>query len=198
MDCGIALYRNFYNSGDNYDDYSKAFGSVNMKLIAAVDNNWGIGNNNQLLFKIPEDLKRFKSFTTGNLVVMGINTFTTLPGYPKPLPDRINFIISSEYFFLRKYSDDRWGCNLNTFIHNLKFIATLAPEIFVIGGASIYEQLLPYCETAYITKCFQSFEADKFMVNLETKNNWKLTESSKIKTYKDLNFQFLTFTNVGI
>lgn len=169
-----------------------------MKLIAAVDNNWGIGNNNQLLFKIPADLKRFKEFTTGNLVVMGANTFTTLPCYPNPLPDRVNLVISKDYKFMRLWKSGVWGCNLEIFVNNLKRIATIAPEIFVIGGASIYEQLLPYCETAYITKCFQTFEADKFMVNLETKNNWKLTTEEPVKKFKDLTYQFLTFENKGI
>jgi len=107
-------------------------------------------------------------------------------------------VISSKYGFIRIYKTEYWGCNLKIFLNNLKYFKNLTSEIFVIGGASIYEQLLPYCEVAYITKCFQIFEADKFMINLETENNWELLDSSEIKNYKNLTYKFLTFKNTRI
>lgn len=165
-----------------------------MNLIAAVDNNWNIGNDNNLLFKIPEDLKMFKTLTTNCMVVMGHNTFKSLPCYPNPLPNRTNLILSREY---QQYKDSYYA-TIPIFLNSLGSIEISMKDVFVIGGEQIYEQLLPYCKIAYITKCFQTFSANKKLKNLELETNWKLCEASELKTHKDLTYKFLKFKNDNV
>lgn len=159
-----------------------------MNLIVAVDQNWGIGYNNDLLVKIPDDLKRFRLLTSGKTIVMGRKTFESLPNQ-KPLANRRNIVLSKDK---------------NLKIENVQVINSIheinqGNDVFVIGGREIYKQLLPYCEKAYITKIQHTFDADTYFPNLNTLNNWKVVEGSNIYEClcndKPIKYQYLMYKN---
>ncbi|MGI6327171.1 MAG: dihydrofolate reductase [Saccharofermentanales bacterium] len=140
-----------------------------MNLIVAVDNNWGIGFKDRLLFRIHEDLKRFRALTIGKTVILGRRTLVTFPG-GRPLERRMNIVMTRDKHFR---AEPAWICHsleqLGRFLYNI-------PDdgIFVIGGASIYEQFLPYCRTAYVTRIEQSAEADRYFPDLDRQDGWSL------------------------
>lgn len=164
-----------------------------MKLIAAVDSNWGIGLNNQLLVNIPSDKRYFKSLTEGHVVVMGRKTYEGLPGN-RPLENRINIILSTAKDFSPK------GFEV---VHSLEeLFALLASyeqkEVFVIGGETIYKQLHPYCEEAFITKIDYAYHADSYCPNLDETKDWQMTGISEEETYYDLEYYFCKYENRNI
>ncbi len=144
-----------------------------LKLIVAVADGWAIGYKGDLLARISTDLKRFKELTTGNAVIMGYNTLLSLPG-GKPLKNRENIVL---------YPGEIEIENARV-VHNLTEAVNVCFEIkdkdvFVIGGGSVYNQLLPYCDTAYITKIDKSYEADTFIPNLDEMPDWYVDEESE-------------------
>lgn len=122
-------------------------------LIAAFDQERGLGKDNQLLFHLKEDLKRFRALTTGHTVVMGRKTFESLP---YPLPERRNVILTRNTRY--KHS----GCEVVTSPDDILAKYRADDRIFIIGGAQIYEQFLPYATDLYLTQVFRKFEADAF------------------------------------
>ena len=165
-----------------------------ISAIVAVDENWGIGFNGELLEHIPEDLKYFKALTTGYIVVMGRKTWDSLPR--KPLPDRTNIIISNQGNLLLENGAIRLKLE-----DLLLGIANFEEDIFVIGGGTIYKELLPFCDRVYVTKIFKSHEnVDTYFPNLdepEEWNTWKVVEQSKTYTYNDLMYQFWTYDRIN-
>lgn len=166
-----------------------------MNLIAAVDAGWGIGYQNDLLVKIPQDLKYFKEKTLGKTVIMGRATFDSLPNR-KPLKDRKNIVLTTRHDF--EPEGVKVFHNLAEFFESLKGKNT--EDIFVIGGADIYRQLLPFCSYAFITKIQNTYPADKFLVNLDSLTEWeKIYESPYYQftdhTQKTVNFSFITYKN---
>lgn len=163
-----------------------------MNLIVAVDENWGIGKDGDLLEKISEDLKYFKQKTTGKTVVMGRVTFDSLPNR-KPLPNRKNIVLS------RSEEINAEGITLCRSVEELQkeIESEESDNIFVMGGAKIYELLLPYCKKAYITKIYKKYEADRHFKNLDDESSWKITEKSEMM-YKneEIPFQFLVYERV--
>ena len=156
-----------------------------MKIIVAVDSNWGIGCDGNLLQHIPEDMKFFKEKTIGNVVVMGRETFESLPG-KNPLNDRVNIVLSRN----NSFKDDRLTiCKSieETFKELEKYNND---EIFIIGGETIYKQFLPYCDELYITKIKNEHKADRFFPNVDIMENWELVEESEVKEYKDIKYIF--------
>lgn len=117
-----------------------------MNLIFACDLNGAIGKDNALLWHIPEDLKFFKLFTTDNTVIMGRKTWESLPMYPKGLPNRKNIVLSKT--LINTTNSDI--LIINDLENYLKTIRT-RNDIFVIGGAEIYNLALPYCRFVYRT-----------------------------------------------
>ena len=161
-----------------------------MKLIAAADNNWAIGNNDSLLVSIPADQKRFREITTGNIVVLGRKT---LSGFPNglPLKNRTNVILSSKEDF--KAGDA-------IIVHSEEELFAYLKErdsddIYVIGGGTVYKLLEPYADTAYITKLDYNYQADTYFPNLDEKDNWKIVEESEEQTYFSLEYYFVTYKN---
>jgi dihydrofolate reductase len=125
-----------------------------ISIIVAITQNNGIGKNNQLLCHIPGDLKRFRLITTGHTVIMGKNTFLSLPG--GPLKNRKNIVISDNH-------NDRFeGCVTVFSIDEAINQCHDNQESFVIGGASVYRQFLPHTTTLYLTLVNKTFEADTF------------------------------------
>lgn len=159
-----------------------------MKLIVAVDKNWGIGNNNKLLVSIPSDMKFFRQETSGKVVVMGRKTLESFPN-GMPLKNRTNIVLTSDRSYqvkdavivhdipelleeLKKYQDD---------------------QIYVIGGGKVYEELLPYCNLAHVTKIDFAFEADTYFPNLDKDEEWEITATSEEQTYFDLEYAFVQY-----
>lgn len=161
-----------------------------MKLIAAVDNNWGIGLNNQLLVNIPSDKRYFKQLTEHQVVVMGRKTYESLPG-KRPLENRVNIILTKAFDFQAKgFEVARSVEELFEMLKDYK-----EKEIFVIGGQNVYEQLHEYCEEAYITKIDYAYQADRYCPNLDTANEWQLVGISEEETYYDLEYYFCKYQN---
>lgn len=154
--------------------------------IVAVDNNWGIGYNGDLLISIPDDLKNFKKLTTGHTVVMGLNTWNSLP--KKPLPNRLNVVIEplDDWY----YENDTLHMDLNTFIRRFKSLDQ-SKEIFIMGGGSIYKQLIPYCNRVYVTKIYKDFDnVDTFFPNLDETGEWVGKPIGDLLTYNDITYQY--------
>ncbi|MBR6097434.1 dihydrofolate reductase [Candidatus Saccharibacteria bacterium] len=161
-----------------------------MNIIVAVDQNWAIGKNGQLLFHISEDLKRFRTLTTGHCVVYGRKTLETFPE-GKPLPNRDNVVITSN----PDYQVDAMVAHnfdeLRRIVHDYP-----TTEVDIIGGASIYEQLLPYCDTAYVTKIdADTKEADAFFPNLDIDPHWELIDEGPIQQSDEHQYRFVTYHN---
>lgn len=159
-----------------------------MNLIAAVDKNWGIGLKNQLLVRIPEDMKHFRNMTIGKVVVMGRKTLESFPG-GQPLNDRTNIVLTK---------DKNYQVKNAVIVHDMEeLFAELKKykqeDIFVIGGESIYRQLLDHCETAYITKIDYQYQADAWFPNLDELPQWEITAKSEEQTYFDLEYYFLKY-----
>lgn len=166
-----------------------------MKLIAAADTNWGIGLKNQLLVHIPADQKFFRATTMGKVVVMGRRTLESFPG-GRPLQGRTNVVLSSNV----SYSPE--GCVMAGSIEELlkKLEQYDRDSIYVIGGARVYKELLPYCDDAYITRIDKVFDADAFMPDLDNDPEWELVHNGgedEEETYFDLIYHFLTYRRIA-
>lgn len=160
----------------------------NLILIAAVDRNWGIGKDNKLLKRIPEDLKRFSQLTRGNIIIVGRKTLESFKD-KKPLPDRINVVMTRD----RDYT-----CEGAVVVHDLEelsnYIDCSAARAYVAGGGSIYDLLLPYCSTALITKIDGEFDADTHLVNLDETLGFKKTnESDWMESSAGVRFKYVDF-----
>ena len=161
-----------------------------MNTIVAVDQNWAIGHNGQLLYHISDDLNHFRELTTGHCIIYGRKTLETFPGR-KPLPNRENVILTHNM----NYQADA------TIAHSLnelrRIVASHQPsKIDVIGGAEIYALLLPYCDTAYVTKILDVVpNADAHFPNLDLDSNWELTDEGPIRYSEGHQFRFCTYHN---
>ncbi len=160
-----------------------------MKAIVAVDNSWGIGYQGNLLAMIPEDLKYFKEKTLGQTVVMGRTTLESLP-MGKPLKDRVNIVLSRDV----SYENDQVVL-MRTIDELFDKLPLYQNEIFVIGGESVYRQLLPHCEEAYVTKIDQTYSADKHFVNLDQHPDWELVSTSEVQYFNEIPFTFNKYRN---
>ncbi|MDE7354329.1 MAG: dihydrofolate reductase [Acetatifactor sp.] len=159
-----------------------------MNLIAAVDRNWAIGNNERLLVSIPNDHKHFREETTGKVVVLGRKTLQTFP-QGLPLKNRTNIILSRDRNY--KVKDALVVHSVEELLEELKKYN--AEDVYVIGGESVYRQLLPYCRTAHITKIDHSYEADAFFPDLDSDPEWEITADSDEMTYFDIAYTFLKY-----
>ena len=159
-----------------------------MNLIVAVDENWAIGNKNRLLVSIPKDHKMFREETTGKVVVLGRKTLETFP-QGQPLKNRTNIILSKDPEYQVK-----GAVVLHSTEELLRYLENFdSKDVYIIGGESIYRQMLPYCNTAHVTKIVHAYEADTFFPNLDESPEWRITSSSEEETYFDLEYQFLKY-----
>lgn len=145
-----------------------------MKLIVAVDNEWGIGNKGELLARVRADLKYFQSLTKENVVILGSKTLATFPG-GNVLKNRTNIVLSRN----TEYNPEGaiMARSLEELLDIIKNYNT--DNVFVIGGSQIYSMLLPYCDTAYVTKFQKSFQKDAFFPNLDNSDQWVLAETGE-------------------
>lgn len=160
-----------------------------MKLIAAIDKNWNIGKDGGLLVHIPQDMKFFKEKTLGKIVVMGRKTLESFPG-KKPLKGRTNIVLTTD----PEYQADGPVIIAGSLEELTRILADYAQDdIFVIGGGSIYRQLLPLCDTAYITKVQVSCDADTSIPNLDENPDWILRYIRKGGVHEGMEYQFCTY-----
>lgn len=161
-----------------------------MNLIAAVDNNWGIGRGGELLFFIPEDMRRFKRLTENKVVIMGSATLKSLPG-SKPLKNRVNIILSRNTDFA---AENALVCgSTERLFEAIRDYG--ADDVFVIGGESVYALLAEYCSRAYITRVDAVCEnADRFFPNIE-KSGWVLASRSAVMEHDGLRYMYEEWEN---
>lgn len=158
-----------------------------MNAIVAVDRNWGIGKDNDLLIHLPGDLKYYKEKTFGNIIIVGQRTLESFPG-SKPLPGRTNIVLSDDPAFVR---DDCIVCRTKEEV--LKEAAGYEPDrVFICGGASIYRLFLEDCDALYVTKIDAVFEADTFFPDLDALG-WKIDWSSEPQEEKGYRYQFVRY-----
>jgi len=188
-----------------------------MKLSVAVSSEWGIGFENGLLFRIKEDLDRFKELTTGKIVVMGRKTFESLPKSRRPLPNRTNIVLTRR---------ENWHCDGVTVFHSIPALLETLPvlletlpalleisptllelpppleglkardeqDIFIIGGEEIYTQMLNHCKTAYVTKVHAAPPADAFFPNIDKMPDWRLESESTTHFHGELAYTFCKYS----
>ena len=161
-----------------------------MNVIVAVDKNWAIGKDNKLLVSIPADMKFFRETTKGNVVVMGRKTLESFP-QGQPLQKRVNIVISQ---------NENYQVKGAVVVHSIEEAVEEAKkyegEVFVIGGESIYRAMLPYCQTALVTKIDHAYEADTYFPNLDEDPEWELTGETEEQTYFDLEYVFRKYERI--
>lgn len=157
-----------------------------MNIIVAIDSNYGIGKNNDLLISIPEDMKFFRNMTTDCVVIMGKKTLESFPN-GKPLKNRINIVISNDINY--KVENAIIVHSINDAILEAK---KYEKEIFIIGGASIYKQFINIVDTLYITKIEKDFGAEVFFPKIN-ENEWIITPLSDIQYHNDIPYQFIKY-----
>ena len=154
-----------------------------MELIAAVDLDWAIGRGDRLLFSIPEDLARFKALTLGKAIVYGRKTMATFPG-GRPLPGRTNYVLTHHP---EQIPAPALGVDS---VETLLAVARQEPELLVVGGQQVYEQLLPLCRGAWVTRVDALGGGDRFFPDLDRMPEWQLAETSAWKDWQGLRFRF--------
>ena len=157
-----------------------------ISLMWAMDNNHVIGNNNQLPWHLPEDLKFFKRTTMGHPIAMGRKTWDSIG---RPLPGRENIVITRNPEFLCE------GCTvLNSVEALLEFSQQNADEIFVIGGAEIFKLILPYADKLYLTRIYDEFKGDTFFPELNMEEWSLLSREQGIKDEKNpYDYEFMIY-----
>ncbi len=162
-----------------------------MNVIAAIDRNWAIGLGNKLLVSIPQDMKFFRETTKGKVVAMGRKTLESFPN-GLPLKGRVNVVLTSD----RNYKAEGAVLvhSIDEMVEELKKYNS--EDVYVIGGESIYRQMLPYCDTAYLTKIDYAYEADTYFPNLDQEPDWKMTKISDDQKYFDLAYEFTVYERV--
>ena len=135
-----------------------------ISIIVAVSDDWGIGKDNELLWRISDDLKRFKRLTTGNAVIMGKKTWESLP--IRPLPNRKNIVLTD-------LQDEQIEGALTVYsIEEALSKCSAEEEVFIIGGGSVYRQFMPLADRLYITHVGRNAPADIFFPQIDT-TIWK-------------------------
>lgn len=158
-----------------------------MNCIVAVDSNWAIGNKGQLLVSIPADHKFFRQETLHKIIVYGRKTLATFP-LSQPLDRRENIILSH---------DEKLVVRGATVAHSIEEVLELVKgreeEVYIIGGAQVYKEFLPYCDVCTVTKVDKEFEADAYFPNLDEDPAFVMTEESDEQTYFDLCYTFTRY-----
>lgn len=158
-----------------------------MNIIVAVDKKWGIGNKGKLLVSIPRDKKLFREETTGKVIIMGHNTLLSLPG-AQPLAGRENIVLSRDSSLSIKGATVL--NSVDACMDYLKKNNIKDSDVFVIGGESVYNDFLPYCDIAHITYIDYEYEADRHFLNLDISNEWSLVLETEEETYFDIPYTF--------
>ena len=161
-----------------------------INIIVAVDKNWAIGKDNKLMWSIPADMKYFRETTKGNIVIMGRKTLESFP-QGQPLANRVNIVITKNPDYKVK------GAVL---VHSIEEAIEESKkyegEVFVIGGESVYRAMLPYCDTALVTKIDHAYDADTYFPNLDEDEGWRMTKISEEQTCFNLEYYFTVYERI--
>ena len=158
-----------------------------MKLIVAADRNWAIGKSNKWMWSIPADMKFFRETTQGNVVIMGRKTLESFP-QGQPLKNRVNIVITRNPCY--KVKD---AVVVHSVEEAIEESRKYDGDVFVIGGESIYRAMLPYCDTALVTRIDYAYEADTWFPNLDEDEEWELTDEGEEQTCFDLEYAFTRY-----
>lgn len=160
-----------------------------ISVIVAVAENNVIGANNDLIWRIPDDLKRFKALTTGHSIIMGRKTFESIG---RPLPKRQNIVVS------RNQNLQIEGCTVVSSLQSAFALCAKESEVFVIGGGQLYRQALPLASKLYLTKVHKAFEGDTFFPDISM-DEWRevYTEKGKPTDTDGLEFTFINLERIS-
>ena len=159
-----------------------------MKFIAAADRKWGIGNNGKLLVRISEDQKFFRQTTMGHVVVLGRKTLEEFPG-GRPLKGRTNIILSRNKNY--KVEGAVIVHSIDELFEELKKFDT--DDVYIIGGQTVYDALIPYCDTGIITRIDREYEADARITDLDADPDWYVSEERAGEDQSEIQFTFVTY-----
>ena len=162
-----------------------------MRAIFHADKEWGIGRANGLMFSLPKDMKFFRETTSGKVVVMGLNTLRSFPN-GKPLKNRVNIVLSPKNVL----EDVITVHNLDELFQEIKKYPS--DDVFVIGGASVYRTLIPYCSEVLVTKVNASGGAEVFAPNLDADENFELIFMSEPEEDNGYQIQFCKYRNNNV
>lgn len=165
-----------------------------MNAIVAVDRNWAIGRENELLFSLPTDMKRFRTLTTGGTVIMGRKTLDSFPG-GRPLPKRRNVVLTRDNAFSREGTEVVSGIE-----EALAAVAgTPQEQLWVIGGGSVYAALLDRCKRIYLTVVDAAAkDADAFFPNLSQRPEWQIESVGAPITENGVTYRFVEYVNTKL
>ena len=155
-----------------------------IRVIVAVDKNWAIGKDGKLLNGIPDDQRFFRQTTTNQVVIMGRKTLESLPG-GKPLPNRTNVILTRNEDF-----QDPDVLVAHSVQEALDLAQEKGADIYIAGGSEIYEQMLNYCDEAYVTFIDYAYQADTYFPNLDKMSEWVLVAESEEQTHFDIVYYY--------
>ena len=161
-----------------------------LTLIAATSTNNALGKDNQLVWHLPDDFKRFKSLTSGHYIIMGRKTFES---FPKPLPNRTHVIITRQ-----KNYEAPEGCIVVPSLEKAIEICPENEEVFIIGGGEIYKQSIDIADKVELTRVHTTVEADTFFPEIDSKN-WKIVfeEHHKKDEKHAFDFTFITYVRAN-
>mgnify|MGYP003295334999 CR=1 FL=1 len=162
-----------------------------IKSILCVDNKYGIGKKNGLLFSLPTDMKFFRDTTRGHTVFMGENTLLSFPG-SKPLVKRVNVVLSQDES--HNYDGVVNVHDFNEFLLKMKEYSK-DDVVYVIGGASIYRQTLPYVDEVLLTKANADGEAEVFFPNLDEMAEFECVDEGTPIMDGDIEIRFTRYIN---
>lgn len=161
-----------------------------MRAIFHCDRHWGIGRSNDLMFRLPADMKFFRETTKGKVVVMGLNTLRSFPG-GSPLKNRVNIVLCPDEI-------DGDLIHVSTPRELLEEVKKYPPDdVFVIGGASVYRLLLPYCSEALVTKVDADGGADTFVPDLDADPSFRLVSESEAAEDNGYRIRFCIYRNLS-
>ncbi len=156
-----------------------------MTAIVCVSKNWGIGKNNDLLFHISSDLKRFRSLTLGENIIMGRKTLESFPN-GNPLPKRNNIVLSTTM-------EERKGVIVVRSVDEA--MEYMTEDSYLVGGEQVYRLLLPYCSRVLVTMVDEEVESEHFFPNLDELPNWKIESVSEEMEEDGHRFRFIDYVN---
>lgn len=162
-----------------------------MDLIVAVTRDWGIGYGGTQPIVIPEDRKRFREITGDGAVIVGRKTLADFPG-GRPLKNRRNIVLSTDPVLTVE------GAEVAHTLREALDAAETAARVFVIGGAAVYTQFLPYCRFAYVTWIDAQPVSDTFFPNLDADVRWRLRSVDGRGEHAGMAYQFRTYENMDL
>ena len=159
-----------------------------MNAIVVVDEAWGIGKNNSLLFRLKEDMAFFRKTTTGKVIVVGANTYDSFPN--GALPNRVNIVLDDSG---KTRSDAVTVTSVDELDKVLSGYNT--DDVFVCGGASVYSLLIERCKYAYVTKVAADGKAEVFFPNLDRLQGWRQVECGEVVQDGEYQIRFCKYVN---